>query len=217
MTKRIYIRGNVGDLRNAHIYDADTDKQLDDVAKFRLEADAAGVVQAWLVRLRNPDVMVDVVAGPVAARTGQTFYLVTLDADRRRTHCDTVHVAKAQSLTMMADGTLDFRGGQVVSMHDAVSDAEVQSSFDPRNVLEESAIRALLATLHRALIDPLITKVAGGAVFPPPAPNTTAFPPPSFPFSKPPKKVDPRPKCPECFDTGLTNGFMHPCSKGCTP
>ena len=227
MTMRIYIRGNVGDLRNAQIYDADTDKQLTDVAKFRLEADAAGVVQAWLVRMHNPDVTVDVVAGPPAVRAGQTFHLVTLDADQRHTHCDTNHIATVHSMVMNDDATLDWHGGKVTSMHDAVSDTDVKQAINPHNELVQSAFRALTATLRQAIINPLVLKLlgpsTGGAVSKPAlGPNpfsrtpVTGAPNPANRFTRslPPKKAA---SCPECFDTGVTNGWFHPCSKGCTP
>ena len=216
MTKHIYLRGNIGAL-DMRIYDADTDMMLLDVAKITIVT-TASVVQAELVRHSSPNATVDVVAGPIAANTGQTFYRVTLDADTRRTHCDTVHIAKVQSVTMNEDGTLDFIGAKLVSMHDVVSDAEVKQARDPKNVLEESAIRALLATLHKALIEPLLRAVprpqTGGAVS-----VAASHPPmntgrvPAF-FSPALKKAA---SCPECFDTGVTNGWFHPCSKGCTP
>jgi hypothetical protein len=214
MTKRIYIRGNVGDPRDLGIYDADTGKKLIDVTTIQLVSDVAGVSSAILRRHGNPNISVDVVAGPPAARTGETFHLVTLDADQRASHCDTIHVATVQSLTMNDDGTLDFQGGQVVSMNDAVSDQDLKFAINPRDILAQSADRALISVLGHAISSPLLRKMllpATGGVVSKPAlgPNPFVAPPPKDMFTKP--------KCPECFDTGLTNGFMHPCSKGCKP
>ena len=222
MTRQIYVRGNVGAL-DMRIYDADTDKQLMDVAKITIVT-TASVVQAELVRLTSPNVTVDVVAGPPAARAGQTFHLVTLDTYKCVSHHDTVHEAKVQDLTMNDDGTLDFRGGQVTFVRDAVSDADMAQATNPRNELWDSADRALTGAIRVAIVKPkldaLLLPATGGVVSKPVlGPNpfsrtpVTGAPNPAN-RSLPPKKAT---SCPECFDTGLTNGFMHPCSKGCTP
>lgn len=214
MTKRIYIRGNLGMPRDLYVYDADTAVQLDDVTKVTLESDVSGVVQASLRRTNHPITIVDVVPGPPPPYIGQMVYRMSLDADRRASHCDTIHVAKVTSLIVAPDGTLTSQGGQIVSMHHAVSDTEVANAFDPNEVLDRSADNALTSVIRAAIILPLKKllhgtrpRQTGGVV--------KSKLPPDPGCCNVPKKADPRPKCPECFDTGLTNGLIHPCSKGC--
>jgi hypothetical protein len=214
MTTRIYIRGNVGQRGSLRVFDDDTGTELCDVAKITIVA-MAGVVQAELVRLNNPNTVAHVVPGPPHPDAGKVAYQVTIDADKRHPTCDTVHRAKVQERTVGDDGRLQPKG-QTVSVHNAVSDQDVARAINPRDVLERSADRALSATIRQAITAPLLVKLlgprTGGVVSSKPSPfNHTPYP-----GGKPAKK-DPRPTCDECFGTGLTGGFMHPCSKGCTP
>lgn len=210
MTKRIYIRGNVGIPSHLKIFDFDTGQQLDDVRKLTIASDAAGMVQAKLVRIKNPPIVVDVVPGPPHQSAGRVVYLVSIDADKRTAHYDTIHRAKVEERSIDDDGQLQPRG-QTIYMDDVVSDADVAQSRNPRGALGNSADRALTAALRAAVVKPkidgLLLPAAGGIAHKVPVSTGAPY------LMTAPKKAE----CKECFGTGLTGGFMHPCSKGCKP
>lgn len=213
MTTRIYIRGNVGQRGDLRVFDDDTGVELDDVAKLTLVA-TAGVVQAELVRLNNPNTVAHVVPGPPHPDAGKVAYQVTIDANKRYPTCDTVHHAKVEERTIGEDGRIKPRGS-TTSVHHSVSDQEVAQAVNPRDVLERSAEQVLTTTIRQAIIAPLLIKLLGPRTGGVVSSKPFVAPLPKDMFTKP--KKDPRPTCDECFGTGLTGGFMHPCSKGCTP
>lgn len=207
MTTSVYIRGNVADPINVHIYDADTGILVPGVTRIELVADTNSPTSAILCRrVGYADIHVDVVPGPPDPLAGKKVVAFSMESKHSSKMCAALQYARAEEYTVQDDGTLG--AASVNENSDGVTDMELASyaGADPLTPIIDSmkaAMRGLAALVTQDIIATALANIIQ-------ARNA-------------PIKVNPAgitktpPTCDECKGTGLYTGLhtTEPCSKGC--
>jgi hypothetical protein len=188
MTTRIYIRGDVGDPMNVHIFDADTDLELE-ISYFVMDMTPKGVT-ASITPLHSSAIRVDVVPAPPVPHAGKSLREVELTQFRRdppqAPYGCTIHKATATEWIVQPDGSVEPNLKTQAYQQHEVDDVVLASyAGDPRDVLEDSA-RVVLTGIANFLISPLLsTGVAplatGGVYTPQPTGYRPGRPNPNIP------------------------------------
>lgn len=201
MTSRVYIEGDPGKPINLRLFDADTGRQLDDVAEVQITVSAT----KQMVDLRRVNSTAnercELVPRPPVYWAGMKLHHVHLErlvspagASRTRYQADVneLEVGEHGDLILKPTG---YRAVQ------EVDDFVLAQAVDPSHILSDMAQRAIYEALRGGVVEPMMR--ATGYTGPLPAPK------------KEPRKTE----CAECKGTGyviLFNG-RSPCSQGCKP
>lgn len=203
MTTAIYILGDLTLTHALNIYDAHTDKTVNNVEHLTIDVDANRKTKAMLHFMGpGPSMAVDVVAAPPDPLAGKKVVAFSMESKHNPKLCATVQHAKAEEYTVQDDGTLG-----AASVHEnsaGVTDLALFSyagadPLDPITDSMTSTLRGLAALVIHDIVAGALANIIPAPVFAVPKTGITKTPP----------------ICEECFGTGLKSGFMAPCSKGC--
>jgi len=217
MTKRVYITGDPADPIKVKVFDADTHKQLDDVAELELTMNASKKTVARFRRVASSATeTVEVVKRPTHKLAG--MYLRTFGVQMRHDtnmQAEIVEVISSE-FTTDADGVLQHGVRADLIGKNSIPDVLAMTyRGNPEDLRVEAAQKSMHQIGDAIVADILPGRPPGGQI--------------AFPKSIARKtikdlldvqngiadSVNRTADCPECFGTGLKNGFGVACSKGC--
>lgn len=236
MTTRIYIKGDIGGpIQQIEVYDADTDRKLDDVAELLFAISANNPTPIVKLRRLNHGGFDDMelVKRKPAKAAGTSLYHFAIGQEYDSSRCETKLLASMTEREVQDDGRTKSIG-QPMQVSEVISDVELYSyrGQTPEAHIERKAAAALGVILYE-----LAEKIAKARVtmssantYPancgPYAPRTPSgfFIRQAIDKARTGDPVDTGEArkdwtCPECKGTGFYYGLhsKEPCSKGCKP
>lgn len=200
MTTRVYYQGNLSDPTSVKLFDADTGKQLDDVAEVQVTVSAAKQ-QVDLRRVNSTALeRCELVQPPPHRMAGKVFAYTSLEIENQAAQSRRLYRAQVQEFEVQSNGELEQRVG-VFESTKWVDDHAL--ALAPPGTAAIHAADALREAVGGAIIDPIMGQ-AGMQV-------------PPIPFPAPPLKESRKYVCPECKGIGEVLLFSgpSPCSQGC--
>lgn len=219
MTTRVYTTGDPGDPRNLKLFDADTGKQLDDVAEVQFTISATKQPMIDLRRVNSTASMrCELVQRPADPIAGKELKLMYLTSEQSVRFAGQLFTGIMDTYTVQRDGTLELNPTQRYRSQQVAPNQELMAAHDAGMVLRAYAERAMRDLVTGGIVDPILnvmvpkSKFAQGGIV-----NRAPFP-----FGKRPGAWTPATKtdiCDECKGTGQVQLFNNtvPCSKGCKP
>lgn len=209
--RRIYIRGDLGDLLNLKIFNADTDQPIE-VSYMKTPLHPKSGPQATLYLNTDPytPVFADIVPAPPVPHAGKVLREVELTREYRASPpgpsgC-TITRATVTEWDVQPDGTVKANKSTRAYQQHMVDDMELAHyRGNPDDLLRDSA-RQVLSAIANFLISPLLSSglppLVPSAALPPVTPK--GGPPPTYIHGPPPPLFKPDPLDKFYFDPAVT-------------